>query len=322
MTAADDAARMLTLVPWFLERPAATIDEAAQAFGVDRRTILADLDTIGYCGLPGLGGGDLFDIDVVGDRVVVRVAWVEEPLRLTAREALRLVLAGEAVAAALGEDLPALRSALDEVRAAAGIPEGVRVQLAEDGTHWLPPLRTAIADHRRVRLRYRSRGGTAPSPRQVDPWALQVSDGSWYAHGLDHRSGERRSFRLDRIAGLDVLDTPATPRPADLDPAPPRYEPGPGDIAVELVLAPDVRWVADNVRPDIVEELADGGRRVLLHTDALRWMQRIVLSAGPGVTVLRPRELRDAVRRAASAALERYTHPDEASSRPRRKPTT
>ncbi|MDP8961014.1 MAG: WYL domain-containing protein [Actinomycetota bacterium] len=307
MAAADTVARLLTLVPWLLERPGATVAETAQAFGVDRRTILTDLDTIGYCGLPGLGGGDLFEVSVIEDRILVEMAHeLRQPLRLSPREALGLILAGEAAAAALEEELPALRSALSAIKAAAGVPPGVRVELEEDGSKWLPALREALESCRRVRLHYRGRGDVAPADRILDPWSLLVADGSWYVQGRDERSGEPRTFRLDRIADLQVLDVPATPMPKDATLRPPHYEPGPRDVEVELVLAPEVRWVADKVRADAVSDLSEGYLRVVFKTDALAWVRRLVLAAGPGVTVARPVELAGEVATVARAALRRY----------------
>lgn len=307
MAAAETVARLLTLVPWLLERPGATVAETAQAFGVDRRTILADLDTIGYCGLPGLGGGDLFEVSVIEDRILVEMAHeLREPLRLSPREALGLILAGEAAAAAVGEELPALSSALSAIKAAAGVPPGVMVELDEEGSKWLPALRDALASRRRVRLRYRGRGDTVATDRILDPWTLLVSDGSWYVQGRDDRSGEARSFRLDRIADLQVLDVPAAPMPKDATLRPPHYEPGPRDLEVELVLAPEVRWVADKVRADAVADLPQGWLRVVFHTDALAWVRRLVLGAGPGVTIARPVELAAEVAAAAESALRRY----------------
>lgn len=307
MAAADTVARLLTLVPWLLERPGATVAETAQALGVDRRTILADLDTIGYCGLPGLGGGDLFEVTVIEDRILVRMAdELRQPLRLSPREALGLILAGEAAAAALGEELTALRSALSAVKAAAGIPPGVSVTLDEDGSKWLPALRGALESRRRVRLRYRGRGDVTPIGRVLDPWTLHVAEGTWYVQGRDDRSGEQRTFRLDRIAELEVLEEPAAPIPQDAALRPPQYEPGPHDVEVELILAPEVRWVADKVRPDVVSDLPRRRRRVVFHTDALAWVCRLVLGAGPGVTVARPLELAAGVAMAAEAALRRY----------------
>lgn len=311
MSAADTVARMLALVPWLLERPGASVQEAAEAFGVTPRTILEDLDTIGYCGLPGLGGGDLFEINLYRDRIVVRMAHeLDEPLRLTPREALRLVLAGEAVAAAMPEEVPALRSALDAVRTSVGVPTGVSVQHDDDGTVWLEDIRRAIADQQQLALDYRSRGADAPMERTVHPWLLQVSEGEWYLRALDERSGEPRTFRLDRVAGMRMLDAAARPRPDDDPDVPPRYEPGPDDTEVELHLSPQTRWVAEEVRADRVEDGGDGSRRVVFHTDSLPWVVRLLLAAGPGADVVRPQQLAEQVQRTATEALARYSETD------------
>lgn len=311
MSAADTVARMLALVPWLLERPGASVQEAADAFGVSPRTILEDLDTIGYCGLPGLGGGDLFEIDLYRDRIVVRLAHdLEEPLRPTPREALRLVLAGEAVAAAMPEDVPALRSALDAIRTSAGIPAGVSVEHDDDGTTWLSRIRAAIRDGRKLSIAYSSRGADAPAERTVHPWLLQVAEGEWYLRALDERSDEPRTFRLDRIAELTILDDRARPRPDDDADVPPRYEPGPDDTEIELVLGPSARWVAEEIRTDRVDDAEDGSRRVVFHTDALPWVVRLLLTAGPDVEIVRPAHLETRLRQAAVDALERYSDTD------------
>lgn len=311
MSAADTVARMLALVPWLLERPGASVREAAEAFGVTPRTILEDLDTIGYCGLPGLGGGDLFEINLYRDRIIVRIAHeLDEPLRLTPREALRLVLAGEAVAAALPHDVPALRSALDAVRSSVGVPAGVSVQHDDDGTGWLEDVRRAIGEGRQLQISYRSRGADAPRERVVHPWLLQVSEGEWYLRALDERSDEPRTFRLDRIASLRMLDGDAQERPDDDPDVPPRYEPGPDDIEVELRLAPSARWVAEEVRADEVGEAEDGSRRVVFHTDSMPWVVRLLLAAGPGAQVVRPRQLAEEVQAVAARALARYSESD------------
>lgn len=305
MSARDAVARLLTLVPWLLERPGASVDEAAEAFGVDRRTILRDLDTVGYCGLPGLGGGDLFEVSVVGDRILVELVHeLDEPLRLNPREALRLVLTAEAVAAAMGEELPALNRAVAELRRAAGVDPNVAIELTEFGTGWLSDLRRAIDEARQVRFSYRGRGETVATDRTLHPWKLHVAEGSWYVQGLDPRHGEPRTFRLDRIADLEVLDAPADPPSGDL--RPPRYSPGPDDVEVEVVVPRASRWVAEALLADDVEDLPDGRRRITFHTDAPRWVAGLLLGAGPDVEVVRPLELAETLREVATATRARY----------------
>lgn len=305
MSAAERVARILALVPWLLNRPGASVEETSAAFGVDRATLLQDLDTIGYCGLPGLGGGDLFEVDLIEDRIVVRMAdELSRPLRLTPGEALRLVLAGETVVAALEQDLPALRSAVDRLRDAVGMPSGSTVRLEEEGSELLGPIRDAIRENRRIRLDYAGRADDEPSRRLVSPRTLHVAQGAWYLQGRDDGARDERTFRLDRIVELEVLDEPA--EPGDAPPRPPRYEPGPDDVLVELLLDAPARWVGEAVANHETEELPDGGLRVRFWTDAPRWAAELVLAGAPHVRVVAPEDLARSVIRRAEEALANY----------------
>jgi proteasome accessory factor C len=310
MSATDDVARMLTLVPWLLERPGADLDETAAAFGVDVRTIRRDLSHLDFCGLPGLGGGDLFEVDLVGDRIVVRMAdELRRPLRLTPREAVRLVLTVDAVAEVLADDLPALRSAVDKVRTLTGIHEGVADVLEPEATRWTGPIRQALRDGVRVRLAYQGRGDERPQDREVDPWALHVLRGTWYLQGHDLDVEDRRTFRLDRIADLEVTDAPVTHHaPAELPP--PRYAPGPDDLPVVLHLAPAARWLLDAVDADEVDELDGGAARAHVRTDAPRWLARLVLMAGGRARVEQPAWLAESVVHLAAEARAQYEGAD------------
>lgn len=306
MSATDDVARMLTLVPWLLERPGASLDEAAEAFGVTTQVIRRDLDHLDFCGLPGLGGGDLFEVNLVGDRVVLRMAdELKRPLRLTPQEGLRLVLTADAVAEVAGDDLPALRSAVDKVRDALGIPERVADVVAEEAAGYVADARRACAEGRQVLLRYQGRADEGPRDRIVDPWTLHVVDGTWYLQGHDQDAGDRRTFRLDRAVGLEVLDTPiGVPAPEQLPP--PRYEPGPDDVEVTVEVEASARWLADALTIETVEEREDGGARLTFRTDAPRWVARLVLMAGGGARVTGPPHVAATVRDLADQAAGAY----------------
>jgi proteasome accessory factor C len=306
VSAPEDVARMLTLVPWLLERPGASLAEVAETFGVSERVLRADLEHLDFCGLPGLGGGDLFDVSTVGDRIVVTMAdELKRPLRPTPREALRLVLTLDAVAEVLGDELPALRSAVAKVRAALGIPEAAADVAEVSGPATLGELRRAVRDGRVCRLAYQGRVDSQPADREVDPWALHVVDGSWYLQGHDHGAGQRRVFRLDRVAALEVTDWPVTvPAPAELEP--PRYVPGPDDLEVVLEVGVRGRWIEDAVVVDERHEHADGGATLRLHTDAPGWLASLVVMAAGEAAVRRPTSFAARVRETAEAALARY----------------
>jgi proteasome accessory factor C len=306
MSATADVARMLTLVPWLLERPGASIDEIAETFAVEPDTIRADLNHLDFCGLPGLGGGDLFEVTTVSDRVVLRMAEeLKRPLRPTAGEALRLVLTVDAVAEVLGDELPALRSAIGKVRVAVGLPEQAADVLGTDGPASLAALRDAVGAGRQVWLRYQGRADPAPTERRVDPWGLHVVDGTWYLQGHDHGADDRRSFRLDRVVEFEVTDEPTrTKRPATLDP--PRYVPGPDDTVVVLEVDARGRWLDDAVTVDEVEPVQGGGARLTFRTDAPAWVARLVLMAGGDARVIAPNDLQEQVAGLARRTRERY----------------
>lgn len=306
MSATDDVARMLTLVPWLLERPGASFTEIATTFGVDEATVRRDLGALDFCGLPGLGGGDLFEVSTVGDRVVVRMAdELKRPLRPTPREALRLVLTVDAVADVVGDEVPALRSALDKIRAAFGIPPSTADVVDADDPRVLSGLRAAVRAGRQVTLSYQGRAAEQARRRVVDPWALHVLDGTWYLQAHDHASGQRRVFRLDRIVAVEPGQRAIeVPRPEELPP--PRYVPGPDDLTVTLDLRPEGRWIVDAVVADEVEEAAGGHATVRLRTDAPGWVARLVLMAAGAAQVVEPLEVAEEVTRLARRARARY----------------
>jgi proteasome accessory factor C len=306
VSATEDVARMLTLVPWLLERPGASLTETALAFGVEVATIERDLAHLDFCGLPGLGGGDLFDVTLVGDRVVVQMAdELRRPLRPTASEALRLVLTVDAVAETLGEEVPALASAVAKVRAALGVPEGAAEVVEPRPTEAVVAIRRALNDHRQLQLTYQGRNDAQPQLRRIDPWALHVVDGDWYLQGHDHGAGDRRTFRLERLASLEVLEL-AIEHPPPTDLPPPRYVPGDDDLQVVLEISPRARWLVDALDVDRVEELAHGRSRLELRTDAPGWVAQLVLMAAGEARVLEPASLAAEAAERASAALERY----------------
>jgi proteasome accessory factor C len=307
VSALDDVGRMLALVPWLLARPGASLQEAADAFGVSPQRIRTDLvDHLDFCGLPGLGGGDLFDVAVVGDRIVITMAdELARPMRPTAAEALRLVLTVDAVAEVIGDELPALTSAAAKVREALGVPERVADVLEPSTTSVVLEVRRALAEGRRVHLRYQGRGDDAPRDRTVDPWRVQVVAGEWYLQGHDQGADGLRTFRLDRVAEVTITDEPVrVPPPAELPP--PRYQPGDDDLPVTLAVTRAGRWLAEVLDVDRIEETADGGALLHLTTDAPRHVARLVLVAGGAATVREPAAFARAVRDLARSSAARY----------------
>ena len=76
--------RILAMLPWVIANPGATVNEVTERFGYNTSELLADLDLVFVCGLPGYGPGDLMSAYVEDDHVVVDMAeYFSRPLRLS-----------------------------------------------------------------------------------------------------------------------------------------------------------------------------------------------------------------------------------------------
>ncbi len=306
MSASKDVGRLLALVPWLLSRPGVTVGEAAETFDVSIDQLKNDLSHLDFCGLPGLRGGDLFEVDLVGEHIHVRMAdELRRPLRLGPSEAVRMVLVLETAASVLEGELPALRSGLAKVRLAAGVPTTVTVDVTDERPELATGLRDAVRRGVRVQIGYRGRGDDAPRDRVVEPWAVRVEGGRLYLQGHDLEADAARTFRLDRITELRLLDDASNhPVPGELPT--PQWAPHEDDLEVVLDLAPQGRWVAEAITPEHVQEHADGGARVVVRTDAPRWVETLVLQSSGAATIETPADLRASLAGRVDRALARY----------------
>ena len=267
--------RILTMVPWLLEHPGVTLAEISERFGAQPEEIAHDLDILGYCGLPGYGGGDLVEVSIVGDRVVVRMAdFFSRPLTLSMREAVTLLLAGRALSSVEGlAESDALRRAVAALETALGGQAArVEIDLATEGDQWLTAARTAVADNRVVHLVYRSASKAEITERDVEPWSVVGAGGAWHLQGYCRLVDGPRDFRLDRVKALTVTDERAPHRTHE--DRPPVYRPEPDDLSVTLDLEPAAEWVAEWAVLDADEVAADGRRRITLRTPSPEWAAR------------------------------------------------
>lgn len=308
--AIDQTRRMLSLVTYLRERPGAHVADVARAFGITEDELISDLDVLPMCGTS-FRGGDLLDIDTDGERIWWRNPDASgestaEPLRLAADEATALLVAARAVATLPGlreSDRDALLRATAKLEAAAGEAAGASSRLSvtfESEGGVFADVDRAIAERRRVWVRYYSPARDELTERKVDPIRL-FAVGHTYMEGWCHLSEARRTFRLDRVAEIRLLDERAEPpaiEPRDLSEG--LVQPAAEDPEVVVEVGPGGRWVAEYYPHDRAEELAEGacGSRCAARTrprsagsrcgwgarggSSLPWSWRTVRAARPG----------------------------------------
>lgn len=310
--AIDQTRRMLSLLTYLKERPGARVEDVARAFGITEDELVSDLDVLPMCGTS-FRGGDLLDIDTDGERI-----WwhnpddVAEPLRLAADEATALLVAARAVSTLPGlreSDRQALLRATAKVETAAGENAGASARLSvtfESEGGVFADVDRAISERRRLWIRYYSPARDEVTEREIDPIRL-VSVGHTYVEAWCRRSEARRTFRLDRVAEIRILDEPSVPPEVELrDLSEGLVQPAAEDPEVVVEVGPGGRWVAEYYPHDSADELSDGGLRITLRTPEPASLRRLALRLGRDGRIVSPRDLADSAREAAREALAAY----------------
>jgi proteasome accessory factor C len=313
-TATARLSRLLTMVPWLVNRQGIDLDQAAVELGISATQLETDLRLLYLCGY-GQMPDELIDAQWEGGRVFVTNAdAIARPLRLGRDEALTLMVGLRALAAVPGlGERDAIERAMAKLEQATGASAeaAARVEVSMDdgvAAGLLGDARRAIEDRRRVHLRYLVPSRDESTERDVDPMRVVNLESRWYLEGWCHRAQDTRLFRMDRIESLEVLEVDGTPpREAqlrDLDAG--TFTPRPDDTLVTLRLAPGAAWVSDYYPVETVETASDGSQTVTLRTADTLWLRRLMWRLGGRGTVLAPDELAEAVRDGAAAALAAY----------------
>jgi predicted DNA-binding transcriptional regulator YafY len=165
---------------------------------------------------------------------------------------------------------------------------------------------SAIRACRRVRFVYRSHS-SAESAREIEPYAIIHLDGRWYLIGRCLLRQDLRTFRLDRVEGLE-LGEETFERPESFDPRAYLQERMPFvqsdyqiDVWIEMPFEEAERFFAPW---RVAIEKERDGTRLRCGRDQLQLVAAMLLSLGRRIVVREPPQLREAFRELARRAIE------------------
>lgn len=335
LTAAERMARLLGVIPWVVARDGAFIDEMTARFDYPRDQLLADLtEVLFFVGVHPYTPDTLIEVDIAEEVVHIRYAdWFSQPLKLSAEEAARLLIAGRSVLAltpegdsvgqeptggqshsgktgtgepADGEAGPLLR-ALAKLDLVLGDEAGasVEVSLGYAPRATLDTLRRAVEDRRRVEIDYYSYHRDRLTARVVDPAFVFSDRGHWYLSGWCHRAGAERVFRVDRIRSVTLTETRVEADHSLQEP--PTPAPDPDGPVVTLRLTEAAAWAAEQYPVLNRRDLGGGAVEVKLVASET-WLARLLMRLGPEVEVVEmdPAISTDLVASTAARILRRY----------------
>ena len=251
------------------------------------------------------------------------------PLMLTDEEALAVLfglVAGRR--AGLTANPEANDSAAAKVRRVLPRATGLRLAALLENTGLTAPdrpaagaetptmllLAEAARDRRPVAIAYTGRDGRE-SDRTILPYGIVAHSGRWYVTGHDSRSGQIRTFRLDRI------DRPVL-RPGSFN-VPPGFDPT-ATVLATIAATPwrhevsiRIRGDADSIQAQLPTGIATveqttrtAWTRVRIRAERLDWIPALLARLGRDFVIEQPDELRAEVRALADRLRSGATNPE------------
>lgn len=219
------------------------------------------------------------------------------------------------------EELDSLQSRIEKLLDEKGIDaksQSSRIRIIHQASRLVSgdrfrPVLSALITRRQVSIQYRSRTSDERTERNVSPQRLTSYRHNWYLDGWCHLRQGLRSFALERIDRVEILDELA--RDIANDELGPHFTSaygifsGPAEHQAVLAFSSGMsRWVADELWHSKQEGrwLDDGRYELKLPYGHSQELVMDILRYGPDVEVLAPPSLRQAVCEKAAATLAQY----------------
>lgn len=291
-------------------------EELARHFEINIRTVYRDVAALSEAGVPVLGEAGVGYSLVKGYHL--------PPVMFTAEEAMALFVGAEMVkqfsdaslAGPMESSLLKIRSVLprerqddlDRLNKATAVLGGPQLPSGLDH-HTLLPIQQAIVARRVLRLNYRGRGREDSMVRDAEPLGVSFYRSAWYLVAWCRLRKDYRSFKLERVQSLEMLDERFAARP-DFSLREYLERSATSDVNLQARV-----WFSteamERVRREsfmgvLSERLVKGGSEVEFQTFSFEWLARWLLLFGQDAEALEPAELRRQVRDEAAAIVQKY----------------
>ncbi len=308
MKSSEQLARLLKLVPYLQQHQGVSVRQVAEDFGITAHQVVSDIEVLQFCGLPEGFHQDLFDVDIDEVRDAGHIYFrnadvLARPMRMRMQEATSLLVALDMLVETSGGS-EAAASALAKLRAVVGeVDPAVSVSVAAGSPEHRQQLQAAIAASSVVELTHEGTGRTPMTRPVVEPMRLRVTGGYAYLDGWSRNRADWRSYRLDRIAAVTVLEKSFTARPGLPEVGDRWFD----DVSRELVLelAPDAQWVAEYYpvtdRDDHEDHIS-----ITFPLASAQWASALLLRLGSAVLSVSDDQVAGAAATDARRALAHY----------------
>ncbi len=213
----DRISRILQILTSMQAGKSYAVGDLAKLFGTSRRTIFRDLRELQAIGIP-------YRYDTKSGGYIMEPEFFLPPVDLSLQEALSLLLLAHKASTQI--QLPFRNSALvAALKIENNLPPKIRQycntvlqNVSARAVAQAPILRPggldqtfaqlqrAIAKKRRVKMQYHSLFESEVIELELCPYHLLYNQRAWYVLGLSNLHGSVRTFKLNRLRQLEVLD--------------------------------------------------------------------------------------------------------------------
>ncbi len=304
--------RMLAIVVMLLNRERITARELAEKFEVSIRTVYRDIEAINQAGVPivsysgndgGFGILENFKLDrqllTFNDMLAI----------LSALKGVNTTLADREIDTAI-EKISSLvpKEKINEL-------ELRFEQLVIDVSPWgfkeedqkkLKEIYQAITENLLIRFEYRNLKGEK-NLRIIEPMTLLFKGYAWYLLGYCRLRADFRSFKLNRITELIVLDEEFVRKESSYREFPVSGNKNNTSVHLIMKFSPEVRSnVEEYFDGDNIAYQEDGYLIVNVDWTEDEWIYSNILSYGENVEVLEPLHIREIIRARATKLYKLY----------------
>jgi proteasome accessory factor C len=206
VSSADKARRLIALLGRLEAGTRISLATLAAELDTTSAELATDLETLSVCGIAPYSPMELVPVLVEGDVVEVwgSIPAMRGPVRLSPAEAG--ALAAALSAAGFGAEDPLAAKLLAAASAAFDAEElarTLRTSTAKHDSATFEALAAGIAEREVLAIAYQREGAEQPAVRTIEPLQLFADRGAWYLSAWCRKAGAYRTFRVDRIRGVE-----------------------------------------------------------------------------------------------------------------------
>lgn len=300
--------RILKLIPFLQRNSGIEVKNAAALFDVTEEQLIADLNLIWMCGLPGYTHLELIDVSYDSGFITIHNAQtLERPMRITFDEGAALLLAIEnLVEIAPKADANVLANLRKKIADLLALNIDHPPVISTHQASVLPEIIRAFdSGDAQIQIDYYSATLDDTIHRTVAPIEISTMNGFAYLSGYVAEEERNLFFRIDRIQKVTRSPEASRIKPQGRASAATKTP-----IVAELRIDPDGYWFIQKWRLTTLSY--DSTLNAFVGQVSVfnpKWMERAVMSASGAIAIHAPADLRAQVVDGAHRTLERYKNP-------------